>query len=211
MFWKATAVSCARCWPTLASRDLGGHPSADGPGPLPGFAIAPCCFEPGNRNGGVAPVPACREPRRGSGFTPGLPKLAVRAIAQRGSAAPTCGKPPAFRPMPQPCSSAAQAGRFGLPACAAEVTETPVLRKGEAFPQVRRRSPGPDGPGRSRRSSLTELRVIWTSLASPLPVSRPTQSRPCGSGRGARVGKNCKRRKRRGQTGCGKTPESLSF
>jgi hypothetical protein len=53
----------------------------------------------------------------------GLSKSAARVTAQRGSAAPTCGKPPAFRPMPQPCPSSAQAGRLSLPACAEEVTQ----------------------------------------------------------------------------------------
>jgi hypothetical protein len=41
-----------------------------------------------------------------------------------------------------------------------------VLRKGEAFPQVRRRS---------RRSSLTGPRVIWTS-----PGLAPAQDAPKG-------------------------------
>jgi hypothetical protein len=60
---------------------------------------------------------------RSGDFTSGLSKLAAHVIAQRGSAAPTCGKPPAFRPMPQPCSSSTQAGRLSLPACAEEITQ----------------------------------------------------------------------------------------
>jgi RND family efflux transporter MFP subunit len=42
---------------------------------------------------------------------------------QRGSAAPLCGKPPAFRPAPDPSSSSAQAERLSLPACAEEVLQ----------------------------------------------------------------------------------------
>ena len=36
---------------------------------------------------------------------------------QGSSAAPLCGKPPAFRPMPQAYSSSTQTGRVSLPAC----------------------------------------------------------------------------------------------
>ena len=53
----------------------------------------------------------------------GVSNLASHTSAQGGSAAPTCGKPPAFRPMPQPCSSSAQAGRLSLPACVEEITQ----------------------------------------------------------------------------------------
>jgi hypothetical protein len=45
--------------------------------------------------------------------------------AQRGSAAPTCGKPPAFQPVPEPTPSSARAGRPSLPACAEEVLQEP--------------------------------------------------------------------------------------
>jgi hypothetical protein len=56
------------------------------------------------------------------GEGPGLSKSAVHPSSLRGSAAPTCGKPPAFRPMIPPSISSAQAGRLSLPACAEEVT-----------------------------------------------------------------------------------------
>ena len=56
-------------------------------------------------------------------FTSGLSKLETQLIAERGSAALTCGKPPAFRPLAQPPSSSAQAGRLSLPACAEEVLQ----------------------------------------------------------------------------------------
>jgi hypothetical protein len=60
---------------------------------------------------------------RSDDFTSGLPKLAAHVIAQRGSVRQPTEKPPAFRPMSQPCSSSAQAGRLSLPACAEEVTQ----------------------------------------------------------------------------------------
>ena len=52
-----------------------------------------------------------------------LSKLATHSSAQRGSAAPSCGKPPAFRPVPDPSSSSAPAGRLSLPAGAEEVLQ----------------------------------------------------------------------------------------
>ena len=54
-------------------------------------------------------------------FTSELSKLAAHVGAQSGSAAPTCGKPPAFPPMPHPSSSSVQAGKLSLPACTEEV------------------------------------------------------------------------------------------
>ena len=48
-----------------------------------------------------------------------------------GSAALTCGKPPAFRQMLAYSPSSAQAGRLSLPACAEEFTQ-------EASPSERR-------------------------------------------------------------------------
>src|SRR5208337_1548470 len=57
----------------------------------------------------------------GPGLAPELSKLAPHVGTQSGSAALTCGKPPAFPPMPHPSSSSAQAGRLSLPACAEEV------------------------------------------------------------------------------------------
>jgi transcription-repair coupling factor len=55
----------------------------------------------------------------------GLSKLATHASPPSGSAAPPCGKPPAFRPMLAPSPSSAQAGRPSLPACAEEVLQDP--------------------------------------------------------------------------------------
>jgi len=43
----------------------------------------------------------------------------------RGSAAPTCGKPPAFRPIPLFSFCSAQAGRLSLPACVEQLLEEP--------------------------------------------------------------------------------------
>jgi hypothetical protein len=88
----------------------------------------------------------------------GLFKLAGHEC---GSAAPTCGKPPAFRPMLDPSTSSALAGRLSLPASAEAVQGTHVPRKGEAFPQVRRRS---------RTPLLTDASVIRTSLPHGVPL-----------------------------------------
>ena len=71
-----------------------------------------------------------------------------------GFAAPTCGKPPAFRPTLHSSTSSALAGRLSLPA-SADVHGRNVLRKGEAFPQVRRPS---------RRPMLKDARLIGTRL-----------------------------------------------
>ena len=57
------------------------------------------------------------------GVNPPLSKLETPSSAQRGSAALLCGKPPAFRPVPQPPSSSTQAGRLSLPACAEEILQ----------------------------------------------------------------------------------------
>ena len=65
---------------------------------------------------------------------PGPSKLATHARVQRGSAAPLCGKPPAFRPAPDPSSSSAQAERLSLPACAEEDQGSGIGRKAGGFP-----------------------------------------------------------------------------
>ena len=54
---------------------------------------------------------------------PGLSKLPAYAGAQSGSAAPTCGKPPAFLPAPHLSSSSVQAGTHSLPACTEEAVQ----------------------------------------------------------------------------------------
>jgi hypothetical protein len=53
----------------------------------------------------------------------GVSRLASHASVEGGSAAPTCGKPLAFRPILDPSSISAQAGRLSLPACAEEVLQ----------------------------------------------------------------------------------------
>ena len=53
--------------------------------------------------------------------TPALSSLTVRPGPPCGSAAPSCGKPPAFRPMPPHSLSSAPAGRTSLPAGTEEV------------------------------------------------------------------------------------------
>ena len=101
----------------------------------------------------------------GGDFAPGLSKLPAHAGAQSGSAAPTCGKPPAFRPTRQRSSFSAPAGRLSLPAGAVEVVRLGALRKGKAFPQVGRQS-------RSSWSTVTS--VIWTGLTLRCHCRRET-------------------------------------
>jgi len=66
-------------------------------------------------------------------FTSRLTKLETQSSAKCGSAAPSCGRPSAFRPVPRPPSSSAQAGRLSLPACAEGIAQ-------DARPTERRRS-----------------------------------------------------------------------
>ena len=100
----------------------------------------------------------------GAHHSAGLSKLAAHGS---GSAASTCGKPPAFRPAQAPCSpprrlegSAFQPARRGL-------FRTQIFRKGKAFPQDKRRS---------RKSSLPDSSVIWTSLRHGVPQRRTLAS-----------------------------------
>ena len=79
----------------------------------------------------------------GSLASPKAVQITTSRQAHRGSAALPCGKPPAFRPLPEPTSF-----------------RNHVLRKGQAFPQIGRRS---------RRSSWTLSSGIWAS---------PSKSRP---------------------------------
>jgi len=60
---------------------------------------------------------------RNLGGTPALSRLTARPGPQRGSAALSCGKPPAFRPMLPHSLPSAQAGRLSLPACAEGVIQ----------------------------------------------------------------------------------------
>ena len=98
----------------------------------------------------------------GARYEAGLCKLTAPATAQRGSAAPTCGEASPFRPTPHPSSSSAQAGRLSLPACAEDVLWAQVLRKGKAFPQVRRQSRGSSLIGSS--VICTCLRLVFAAL-----------------------------------------------
>ena len=90
-----------------------------------------------------------------------LSKLASHASAQCGSAALLCGKPPAFRPAPEPLSSSAQAGRLSLPACAEEVVQyaRPTERRSLSAQQTAEPEPSP-----------TESSLIWTSQRHGVPL-----------------------------------------
>ena len=71
---------------------------------------------------------------------PGLSKLAAR---NSGSAAPTCGKPLAFRPMVHPSTPAVQPGRLSLPGCSEKIEGRGASRKARGFPQGRAAEPLP--------------------------------------------------------------------
>ena len=77
------------------------------------------------------------------------------AAAESGSAALTCGKPPAFRLSPAPPSPLRRPEGCAFRPAKRRLSVAPTLRKGVAFPQVRRQS---------RRSPLNEPIGIRTSL-----------------------------------------------
>jgi hypothetical protein len=78
---------------------------------------------PFEKTAGRAKGFALYTPNVGPGLAPQSYKLAIHASSECGSAALLCGKPLAFRPVPEPSSSSAQAGRLSLPACAEEVLQ----------------------------------------------------------------------------------------
>ena len=138
---------------------------------------------------------------RSGDFTSGLSKLAAHIVAQRGSAAPTCGKPPAFRPMPQSCSSSTQAGRLSLPACVEEVTQNarPSERRSlstsqAAEPQVvvdrvERNLEEPDftspgAGGRAQEPVLALTVAVFSSATTfiPSPARRRFFEKVCAAG-----------------------------
>ena len=93
--------------------------------------------------------------------------------------APICGRPLAFRPMPQPRSSSEQAGRLGLPACSEEVLQ-------DARPAGRRSLPARQGA--EPQVVPTGSRAIWTSAGRrsalrhcllPTAYCRPLEELPC--------------------------------
>ena len=104
-----------------------------------------------------------RKPRPGEGAVreAGPSESTAHASAERGSAAPLCGKPPAFRLMPKPSFSSAQAGRLSLAACAEDVLE--ATRRAERRSHSAKQAAEP-------RSSLSRSSVIWTSKAGAPPL-----------------------------------------
>jgi hypothetical protein len=92
-------------------------------------------------SGEGAPRPTAPDPSPAPvGALGEAPKSAAPEGRESGSAAPTCGKPAAFQPTPRHLFLPMQAGRRSLPACGSRVIADGAGRKGEAFPQVRRRS-----------------------------------------------------------------------
>jgi DNA polymerase elongation subunit (family B) len=105
--------------------------------------------------------------RKGGVLTP--PQAATHPSPQSGSAAPPCGKPPAFRPKLELPLSSAQAGRLSLPACAEEVVQG-------ARPSERRSLSANQAAelqvviGRTDRN----LDNLGKSLPLPIGLDRPT-------------------------------------
>jgi N-methylhydantoinase A/oxoprolinase/acetone carboxylase beta subunit len=94
------------------------------------------------------------------GPRPVLSKLPEDASAHSGSAASACGKPPAFRAVPHPPFSTAQAGRLSLPACAVGFFHGGRLSERRSLSAHRAAEPQFTG-ARSERN--------WGERRSPLP------------------------------------------
>jgi hypothetical protein len=127
-----------------------------------GAVICFLCSEGGISPGLIGTCPDLIGTPPFGGVNSRLSQLVAHAITQRGCAALTCGKPPAFRPVPHPSFSSTQAGRLGLPACGEEVIQ-------EARP--------------SERQSLSanqaaQPRTGW-SRAQPQQSSSSPQLPPC--------------------------------
>jgi len=108
-----------------------------------------------------------------AGFAAGVSRLASHASAQGGSAAPTCGKPPAFRPMITPSISSAQAGRLSLPACAEEVLQ-------DARPSERRSLSASQAAG--PQLALTVAVFSSATTFTPSPARRRFFEKVCAAG-----------------------------
>jgi uncharacterized protein (TIGR00297 family) len=113
--------------------------------------------------------------RCSGGFTSELSNSAAHLGPQSGSAAPICGKPPAFRPMPHSLPSSAQAGRLSLPACAEEVVQG--AHPSERRSLSARQAAEPQAVGDEMQRSLDKRHFTsreprrWT-IAAPLPWNR---------------------------------------
>jgi uncharacterized protein (TIGR00297 family) len=107
---------------------------------------------------------------------PQVPNSVAHIGTQSGSAAPTCGKPPAFRPALHPSSSSsAQAGRPSLPACAEEVAHGahPSERRSLSASQAAKPQVLADKVDRySEKRDFTRLRDWRHALAATLPWNR---------------------------------------
>jgi N-methylhydantoinase A/oxoprolinase/acetone carboxylase beta subunit len=127
----------------------------------------------------------------------GLPRLETRSSVQSGSAAPACGKPPAFRAVTHPPFCTAQPGRLSLPACAVEVFHGARLSERRSlsahrasepqFTGVRagrnldeRRSPLPGGHAPSRVYVMQSSGGITTAARAAREPVRTILSGPAG-------------------------------
>ena len=112
--------------------------------------------------------------RRFAGYRPEPSKVPAHG-AHSGSAALTCGKPPAFRLMPPPSSSSAQAGSLRLPACAEEVVQgaPPSERRSLSASQAAEPQVVADGNerGLGQRGHRPTLQLVRRSRGYvPVPV-----------------------------------------
>jgi hypothetical protein len=109
----------------------------------------------------------------GGGPAAGVSRLASHASAQGGPATPTCGKPPAFRPMPQPCSSSGQAGRLSLPAYLEEVAQNARPLERRSLSASRAAEP---------QSALTVAVFSSATTFTPSPARRRFFEKVCAAG-----------------------------
>ena len=108
-----------------------------------------------------------------------LSKLENSSSGQRGSAAPLCGKPLAFRPKPPISLSQRRLEGTAFQTALRRLVNVQAPRKGEAFPHSGAAEP-PVSPPRSS--------VIWASLARPTRYrSLYLQGQACAGHRRPRI------------------------
>jgi hypothetical protein len=104
----------------------------------------------------------------GVGLAPSVSRLTARVSGQSGFTAPLCGKPPAFRSVFTPQFAPRRLEGLAFQPARRRFFRAYRLRKGEAFPQSRRRSRGRWSTGSC---------LIWTTLGLALALEG-TASRP---------------------------------
>jgi len=97
---------------------------------------------------------------------------------ERGSAAPLCGKPSAFRPMPYPLPASSHAGRLGLRACVEAAVQNPPASETRGFPAQQAAKPHVVNPKTGRnlgRLGLTVALLVGCLLAAPVATFEAEQ------------------------------------